>query len=175
MWESHDFSIIYDLTWIVDKTTRVPDTMGHLANLIHLFLTSCPEKNAQIKCYLAWPILTTHWWMLKLTANWKCHKTIFWYPKVDGDSIRSYIANLSFQFSSKTELLPSSLNGSSQAWIILSQRENINRNQRASFGSCQNVLLPKPTITDTTISTTENDVVGLLQHSKLPVIIAREF
>lgn len=94
MWESHDFSIIYDLTWIVDKTTRVPDTMGHLANLIHLFLTSCPEKNAQIKCYLAWPILTTHWWMLKLTANWKCHKTIFWYPKVDGDSIRSYIANL---------------------------------------------------------------------------------
>lgn len=39
----HEFSLTYDLTWIVDKPSWVPDTDGQFASLLDLFPTICSE------------------------------------------------------------------------------------------------------------------------------------
>lgn len=40
----HDFSIAYELTQVVGKPIRVPDTTGHHANVLELFFASCPDQ-----------------------------------------------------------------------------------------------------------------------------------
>lgn len=40
---SYDFAITYELTRIVIKPTRIPDIVWHYANLLDIFLTSCPN------------------------------------------------------------------------------------------------------------------------------------
>lgn len=39
-----EFSIVYNLTQIIECAIRVADAAGHLANLLDLFLTLFPEK-----------------------------------------------------------------------------------------------------------------------------------
>lgn len=39
-----EFSIAYVLTQIIEEPFRVPEATGHQANLLDLFLASCPDK-----------------------------------------------------------------------------------------------------------------------------------
>lgn len=89
-------------------------------------------------------------------------------PKLNGAALDLTLQKVPFQFSSK--LHPLFLNGSFQVWKVLSYRKKKYQQKPNN----QPWFMPKfaAVLTIITISTTENSVVRLLQHSELPTIIA---
>lgn len=145
---------------IWDKSTHIPDTVGH-HTILHLFLISCPEKcSVEVLTSLG----TSDHSLIKVkggvkpnvSADVPFHKIIFQYAKADWDTFRFHIVEtpLSALLKNSTSRTAVLISGSSQAWLILFERNNTNRNQIPSLGSWQNVLQLKPTVAAITFSTT---------------------
>ena len=94
----HDFAVAYDLTQTVTKPTRVPDATGQYANLLDLFLTSCPEK---CSTSVLSPLGSSDHCVVSVKVDTKSdtstdvpfHRTVFRYSKADWDSFRSFMAD----------------------------------------------------------------------------------
>ena len=94
----HDFAVAYDLTQTVTKPTRVPDATGQYANLLDLFLTSCPER---CSTSVLSPLGSSDHCVVSVKVDTKSdtstdvpfHRTVFRYSKADWDSFRSFMAD----------------------------------------------------------------------------------
>ena len=106
----YDFAVAYDLTQTVTKPTRVPDAPGQYANLLDLFLTSCPEKcstsvlsplGSSDHCVVSVKIDAKS----EISTDVPFHRTVFRYSKADWDSFRSFMADapLSHIFNQNSE------------------------------------------------------------------------
>ena len=95
----HDFATAYDLTQIVKSPTRVPDADGHFANLLDLFLTSCPDLCTHS---VGSPLGSSDHSVVSVKVLSKCkassdvpfHRSVFRYAKADWDGFRSFLADI---------------------------------------------------------------------------------
>lgn len=95
-----DLSIAYELTQIIEEPTQVPDTTGQQANLLDLFLASCPDiSSAKVLA----PIGMSDHSLVSVQIDSKritspdlpCHRIVFCYVEADWGSIWSYMMQAS--------------------------------------------------------------------------------
>ena len=92
--------ITMTLLWHMTSPTRIPHATGQYANLLDLFLTSCPEK---CSTYVLSPLGTSDHFVVSVKIDAKSeistdapfHRTVFRYSKADWDSFRSFMADAS--------------------------------------------------------------------------------